>query len=174
MDLPGAVVDEEEPKPESIKRKKSTSLADSRGLGLTSLPTGAIRRQSRSSDPKTSPKATKGPQYTVRLWEYGLTGWLEKHHFCAGLEVDLKVGLNSCADVVHSTGEEMQKDVHLPSTSLTALTQLQESLKSPSGLLLDIADCRDVHFTELFFKHVVRTWKRCAWQHRPRGRAASK
>lgn len=151
MDLPGAIVDEEEPKPESIKRKKSTSLAESRGLGLTSLPTGAIRRQSRSSDPKTSPKATKGPQYTVRLWEYGLTGWLEKHHFCAGLEVDLKVGLNSCADVVHTnTGEEMQKDVHLPSTSLTALTQLQESLKSPSGLLLDIADCRDVHFTELF------------------------
>ena len=38
----------------------------------------------------------------------------------------------------------MRAKVHLPSTSLTALTQLQESLKSPSGLLLDIADCRDL------------------------------
>lgn len=148
MDLPGAIQEEEEPKIEEKKRRKSTSLAESRGLGLTSLPTAAIRRQSRASE---ASKVKVCPQYTVRIWEYGLTGWLEKNHFCAGLQVDLKIGLQSCQDLVaNPVNAETEKDVRLPSTSLSALTQLQESLKSPSGLLLDIADCRSFQFTELF------------------------
>lgn len=79
-----------------------------------------------------------------------MTGWLERHHYCAGLEVDLKVDVASCADLHDVATKDMEKDVHLPSTSLSALTQLQESLKRPSSLLLDIASSRDFQFTELF------------------------
>eukprot|EP00913_Durusdinium_trenchii_P015704 g14757.t1 len=43
----------------------------------------------------------------------------------------------------------MEKDVHLPSTSLSALTQLQELVLN-HYLLLDIASSRDFQFTELF------------------------
>ncbi|CAE7225485.1 nhaA [Symbiodinium sp. CCMP2592] len=62
---------------------------------------------------------------------------------------DLKKDAATCEDLSENNTE---REVHLPSTSLTALTQLQDSLKTPAGLLLDIADCGEFKFSELFTK----------------------
>ncbi|CAJ1335344.1 unnamed protein product [Effrenium voratum] len=129
MELPGAIQEKDEA--EAEKSQLTLPLS--------------IRRSS-----EDRPKC---PSYTARVWEHGIAGWHERNHFCAGLEVDLHHDFASCSNVLDPAQlaeVQNQKEVHLPSNSLTALTQLQESLKLPGGLLLDVADSRTVQFTELF------------------------
>ena len=65
-------------------------------------------------------------------------------HPTGGFDAFLKYLFSNVFHIENGSDFQLISKVHLPSTSLAALTQLQESLKSPSGLLLDIADCRDL------------------------------
>eukprot|EP00442_Polarella_glacialis_P051179 CAMPEP_0115067286 /NCGR_PEP_ID=MMETSP0227-20121206/11303_1 /TAXON_ID=89957 /ORGANISM="Polarella glacialis, Strain CCMP 1383" /LENGTH=1223 /DNA_ID=CAMNT_0002453331 /DNA_START=90 /DNA_END=3761 /DNA_ORIENTATION=- len=84
------------------------------------------------------------PDYTARVWEHGSHSWQQIHCFSAGLEVDL----NSSSLTGSSSGASTAK-VRLPSTSLRALLQLQDSLDATT-ILLDIAEMSSVNFSELF------------------------
>eukprot|EP00439_Symbiodinium_sp_Y106_P070676 s46_g12.t1 len=140
-DLPGVVNEE-------VQESQNKAVDEAKKAISIPVDLRQQRRSSRASNTEP-PSKFKCPSYTARLWEHTASGWQETHHFCAGLEVDLKKDAATCEDLSENNTE---REVHLPSTSLTALTQLQDSLKTPAGLLLDIADCGEFKFSELFTK----------------------